>query len=125
MPPEAPSRPFGNRRRRYPRFRLVATAKAFFPRRNWLLDNVSVHDVGMGGAGLYCGDTIAAGDEILVSLYSREANRTITAESIRGTVVSTVPWREPLTLVNISFQQPISPDFQPELYRRLIEMQAS
>jgi hypothetical protein len=114
---------YGQERRRYRRFSMISTADAYLPEKDQRLEVLSVRSVGRGGVGLFCKETVPLGVEIAVSLYSKNADRVIVAESIGGIVVSMTPWKDSLVLLNVSFHQPISPENQPHLHQHLDELE--
>jgi len=110
-------------KRNYARFSMIAAADAFSPVANKWLQILSVRSVSRGGIGIFSKDSVPMGSEILVSLYSKSAQRTVVAEDTKGTVVSVISWTESLFLLNIRFNQPISSEHQPNLYRHLLELE--
>ncbi|HET6370977.1 MAG TPA: PilZ domain-containing protein, partial [Nitrospiria bacterium] len=87
--------------RRFPRFNVIASAKASLPGNDLTLHILSVKDVGRGGVGLFSREDVPVGSDINVSLYSKNADRVVSAESMRGGIVSVVDWKESVYLLNI------------------------
>jgi len=114
---------FGRERREFPRFNMVSTALAYLPTEDRKLDILSIRQVGRGGIGLFSMQSGPVGSKIQVILYSKDSKEAMVAESIMGTVVSSVAWKGALFLVNISFLKPVSEESQPNLYRYLMELQ--
>ena len=114
---------YGRERRKYPRFSMISTADAYLPREDRTVDVLSVRTVGRGGIGLFCKEPVPVGSEIKVSLFAKDSNRVIVAESIKGKVVSTARWKDSLFLLNICFIEAISMEHQPNLFRHLAELE--
>jgi hypothetical protein len=114
---------YGTRRRRYPRFNMIATADAFLPERNMTIEVFSVRDISRGGVGLFCKEEIRPGTEISVSIYSKNPDRVMVAEKILGVVARVVVWDDSLFLLNVRFHLPVSSEYQPNLYQRIVEME--
>lgn len=113
---DAPSRQFR-------RFSMIASADAVVGKEQKRLSIISVKDVGRGGLALFSKEEVSEGSVLRVSLYSRSPERIIVAESIGGRVVSVIPWKGSLYLLNIRFLEPISLAHQPNLHRQLIELE--
>jgi hypothetical protein len=115
--------PAWNFPRRFPRFNIIASAKASLPGDDQTLHILSVKDVGRGGVGLFSREDVPVGSDIDVSLYSKNADRVIAAESMRGGIVSVIHWKDSVYLLNIRFQQPISSEHQLIFYRYLLSLE--
>jgi hypothetical protein len=109
--------------RRFPRFNVIASAKASLPGNDLTLHILSVKDVGRGGVGLFSREEVTVGADIDVSLYSKNANRVVAAESVRGGIVSVVDWKESVYLLNIRFQCPISSEHHLNFHRYLLDLE--
>jgi hypothetical protein len=114
---------YGRERRKFPRFSMISTADAYLPREEKNIEVLSVRTVGRGGIGLFCKEPVKVDAEVKVSLFAKDSNRVIVAESIKGKVVSVAHWKDSLFLLNICFDEPISMEHQPNLFRHLTELE--
>jgi len=114
---------YGRERRRYPRFTAASKISAYLPQQKEKLEILLVRTVGRGGMGLFSKQNAILGSSVQIHFCSMDLNETVITEAITGIVASCVPWDNSLFLINVSFQEPVSENDQPNLYHYLHELE--